>query len=266
MSRLAEQQSALLDALFAWPPEIATENVANYLYPTRTRGLKTYQANGHMLAQRALSTAYPVLFQLLGEESFAALASDFWHRHPPQRGDLAQWGEGLSVFIQGNAQLADVPYLGDVARVEWALHRCATSADLAVQSASFALLADNDPDDLDLLLSPGCSVVRSPWPVASAVSAHLAAPVAGQPDLSEVNRKLRSGSADVAAETALIWRYHFQPRVREALPGEADFVDALLAGQSLGEALPDCNSLDFGGWLPLAVQSGLLLGVEVRSA
>ena len=74
MSLLAMQQRALVSALFA-ADDGATENVANYLMDTWGRGLKAYKANAQALAQRALGAAYPVVARLLGDESFAALAS-----------------------------------------------------------------------------------------------------------------------------------------------------------------------------------------------
>lgn len=287
MTRLADQQQALIQALFEWPPrglagvesgvitadasgndsENAPKNIANYLYSTGTRGLKAYQTNGKVLAHRALSAAYPVLAQMVGTESFEHLAHALWHAHPPERGDLAQWGDVLPGFVAGSNQLSDVPYLADVARVEWALHYCASRADQAARPDTYALLASADPADLRFLLSPGCAVVQSAWPVASMVAAHqtaLSAALSQAPpeiDFAQVNQKLQSDEG----ESAVVWRYHYQPRVREARPGEADFVLALLSGRSLGEALPDDSPLDFGAWLTLAVSSGLLLAVETAS-
>lgn len=285
MTRLADQQQALIQALFEWPPHalaggnsshgeprVDPENIANYLYLTGTRGLKSYQTNGKVLAYRALTAAYPVLAQLVGAESFEHLAHALWHAHPPVRGDLAQWGDALPAFVAASDQLADVPYLGDVARVEWALHQCASRADRAAQPDTYALLTSADPAHLRLLLSPGCAVVQSAWPVASIVTAHQAttAPVASSTmpnaptslNLAQVNDKLQRGQG----ESAVVWRYHYQPRVREARPGEADFLLALLAGHSLAEVLPDDSPLDFGAWLTLAVSSGLLLAVETAPA
>jgi hypothetical protein len=93
----------------AWPAEDAIKNIANYVEDTGARGLKSYQANGHALAQRALQAAYPVVAQLLGEESFADLARALWHAQPPIRGDIAHWGGGLAVFLEASAQLRKSP-------------------------------------------------------------------------------------------------------------------------------------------------------------
>ena len=255
MTALAQQQQALLEALFAWPRDNAMVNIANYVDLTRARGLNAYQTNGHMLSGRTLLAAYPVLAQLLGADSFAALARALWHAHPPVRGDLAQWGGDLAGFVSASEQLAEEPYLPDVARVEWALHLCAGCADRAPEPATFQLLMAHDPATLRLVLAPGCAVQQSAWPVASIVTAHRQSP----PDFDAVGHKLRAGTA----ETAVVWRAGLQPQVREAVAGEAALLSALLDGRSLDEAVHMADALDFNAWLPMAVQTGLLLAAEL---
>lgn len=256
MSRLAAQQQALLDALFAWSLDDAINNIAARACITSTRGLKAYQSNGHAAAERSLQAAYPVLTQLLGPQSLSALARAFWHAQPPVRGDLAQWGAGLAEFVRASDQLADEPYLADVVALEWALHTSASAANATADAASFALLMQHDPGDLQLQLAPGCAVLPSAWPVVSIVLAHMN----HSPAFEEVGQRLRAG----VAETAVVWRADLRPCVSEAQPGEAALLSGLLAGQSLGMALDGAPALDFATWLPLAVSSRLLLGVNPR--
>jgi hypothetical protein len=251
--RLAQQQQALVDAILAWPATNAINSVALYTEDTGARGIKAYQANGHALAQRALQAAYPVVSQLLGEEGFAHLARAVWHAQPPTRGDIAQWGGGLAVFLQDIEQLQDEPYLPDVARVEWALHLCGGAPDVPADLASLALLTTHAPECLQLRMAPGCAVVRSAWPVASIVGAHMD----GVPSLQEAGAQLGRNEA----QDAVVWRAGLRPRVRLALGGEVDGVQWLMQGKSLAHALDAAPALDFGQWLPLAVQSGLALGV-----
>jgi Putative DNA-binding domain len=266
MSTLAAQQQTLLAALFQLPTENATKNIAYYAQHMGARGLKAYQANGHALAERVLQAAYPVVAQLLGDESMADLARALWHAHPPSCGDMAQWGGALPEFVRNNDQLRDEPYLADVAAAEWALHRCATAPDAlsgaAPDVASFALLAEQDPGALTLRLAPGVALVCSVWPVADIIAAHQASlqPAhSHQPTLAEVGQKLR----DQVSQDALVWRQHLAPCLREAQPGEATLLSALLAGQSLGDALEASPVLDFGVWFPQAVQTGLVLGAAL---
>lgn len=254
MGELARQQQALLAALLAWPPQEAEQALAEQVCSPWARGLKAYQANGHALAVRALGASYPVLVQLLGVDSFASLARAYWHAQPPLLGDVADWGATLAGFLADSAQLRDEPYLPDVARVEWALHRCARASDAQADASTFPLLMERDPDAVALVLAPGCAGVSSIWPVVSVITAHLES----VPELQEAGRRLAAG----VAENALVWRQGLRPRVRPTWPGEAELVQALLAGQALGAALDRAAGLDFNAWLPMAVQSGLLLGVR----
>jgi hypothetical protein len=255
VTSLAAQQQALLETLFASPGKSATNLIATCAGSTGARGLKAYQANGHMLAERSVQATFPVLVQLMGDENLPGLARAFWHAHPPERGDLAQWGAELPEFIRASEQLASEPYLADVATVEWALHVCAGAPDQAADPASFGLLMAHDPLELHLQLAPGCAVFSSAWPVASILGAHLSQ----TPSFDDVRERFRAGTG----ESTLVWREAFRPRLREALTGEASLITALQQGLSLGDALDHAPDLDFNAWLPLAVQTQLLLGAAL---
>jgi hypothetical protein len=257
MSALAAQQQALLEALFAWPSREASRRFLVQVHSRGAqaeRGLKAYQRNGHMLAERALRAAYPVLTQMLGEDSFADLARAFWHAHPPLHGDVAQWGEALAGFVRSSEQLQGEAYLPDVAQAEWALHLCTSVPDREADPGSLALLTRDDPHTLTLDLAPGLALLPSPWPLASLLQAHLE----GQPSWAQVREQLQSR----VAQTVVIWRCAYQPKLRLALEGEPPVLRALLAGQDLESALQASAELDFSQWLPLAVQTGMVLGVR----
>jgi hypothetical protein len=258
MSDLATQQQKLLAALFDWPCTGAMKTIAEEAGNTSTRGLKAYQTNGHMLAERSLAAAYPVVAQLLGEESLADLARALWHAYPPHCGDLALWGAALPDYLERSPQLADDPYLADVARVEWALHASATAVDADADPVSLALLTTEDPSILQLRLAPGCFTLASAWPVASILGAHIN----GTPTFAEVGAQLRAG----VPQDTLVWRRSLRPEFREALAGEAGFVMQLCAGQTLGAALDANHALDFAQWFPLAIQSKLVLGAFIPPA
>lgn len=253
MSTLASQQAALLEALWAPRHAAAMDRAAGAVAagPLAGRGLRAYRSNARALAVRSLEAAYPVVAQLVGEEAFGFTAAGLWQAHPPQRGDLAQWGEALAGYLAQLPQLAEEPYLPDVARCEWAVHRAATAADASARLESFALLGECDPARLSLRLAPGTGVLRSAWPIASIVNAH----VAGDPSLEEAGVRLR----EARGECALVWRHGLRPRVRECSEGEWRFLSALLYGVDLEQALAAAGDFDFSGWLAPAVQAGLLV-------
>jgi hypothetical protein len=213
------------------------------------------------MAERSLLAAYPVVAQLIGSDSFALLARDLWHQSPPLRGDLAQWGDALHDFLQRNTQLADVPYLSDVARAEWALFRAAGASDTVPDPGSFARLMQEAPEGLSLTLAPGTAVIESRYPVASLIEAHQT----DTPDLSQAAQRLRDGQG----EHALIWRQGLRPRLQQISPAASALVQALLAGADLpraldaaGTASSDQDAFDFSVWLSAAVTDALVIGVH----
>jgi hypothetical protein len=293
---LAADQQALLDALTAKTPlsdgstskfiekirannDVKSDKNLDFNHPIRgksnpdvtpdlARGLAVYRSNAQQLAARSLQAAYPVLTLLLGADSASALARALWHAHPPQRGDMAQWGADLTDFIAQDTQLTALPYLPDVARVEWALHQAATVADVAPDLPSLQHLVDHDLDRLTCRLAPGVCAVVSQWPIAALMHAH--APLLQG---TATDRPLALSSADAqalealfeaaTAQTTLVWRRGFQPTYRLVDAAEWAFVRQLALGVSLGASLyaaPD--DFDFNAWLPQAVNEGLLLGMQ----
>lgn len=244
---LAEQQNQLLASIFA----AGAGTAAN----PSSRGLAAYRANAHASAQRALQAVYPVLEQLIGADNFSYLARDFWHQCPPQRGDLAQWGEDLAAFVAASQQLASTPYLADVARTEWALHACALAGDATQDIASFTLLTQHDPQALALRMAPGACVLRSAYPAAAITLAHQ-----GVGSLDDAASLLRAGTA----QAALVWRQGFAPRLRVLHEAELAFTAATCEGRALSTALDAAPAnFDFSTWLATQVRDGLLLGVNV---
>ncbi len=269
-AELLRDQSLLLQALFAGGD---TAQLFDRLQSSSKhaalveRGLQTYRANAEALAERALMAAYPVLAQLMGDESFVPLARYFWRHTPPQRGDVAQWGAALPDFLDASPQLDNEPFLGDIARVEWALHTAATAQDAAPDPSSFTLLASGDPDQTTLSLSDGVMTLASAYPVVSIIYAHLQ----GEPTLAQAGALLGAG----VAEHALVWRRGFKPAVRLASAAEYALVRALQAGLSLDAALSSfCGparagtepEFDFNDWLAQAVQTGLVTGAHLLHA
>lgn len=268
VSALANDQARLVHALLA-RPDAQNDPLAHGLpagldaaHPQARRGWLAYRANAQAQAHSALASAYPVIHALLGPETLTRVARDLWHRHPPVRGDLAQWGAALPVWLERCKDLEGLPYLSDVARTEWALHQAATARDATADLASFARLAHEDPAGIGLALAPGTAVVVSRFPVVSVIAAHRP----DGPDLATAGRRLQAG----VAETALIWRQGLAPRLAACHAPATRLVLALLGGSSLLQALEvacdetatDHPPFDFSAWLHDAVATGLVLGVR----
>ena len=226
-----------------------------------TAGLQAYRANAQTIAVRSLAAAYPVLARLVGEETMAALARDLWHHHPPVRGDLACFGGELANWLATLAQLEDIPFLPDVARLEWAVHRAHTAADPPDAPSNLAWLAEADPHGLVVRFVEGSACIASPWPVAALWHAHQV-PQGTPPDLSRASAALSAGQG----ELAWVWRRGWRVAVAALQPAEHRFNAELLAGAALGTALEsvsiDHPDFSFEQWLLRALRDGWLAGLD----
>lgn len=224
--------------------------------PGAAAGLRAYRTNAHAAARRALATALPTLAALLGDEDFAALAREFWHAHPPRRGDLGEWGDALPDWIAAHQGLADWPYLADCARLDLALHRCERAADATADLDSLALLASRDPACLRLILMPGVAVLSSRWPLASIHAAHASG--AAVEALRIVQERMRDG----VGESVVVARSGWRGVVHGVGAADATFMQALLQRAVLSQALDRAgDGWDFSSWLASAVRLQWLRGV-----
>lgn len=263
----ARRQAALLLALQAGTPLQAMPLGAMPL-PGRQAdalaGLRAYRANAQAIAQRALVAAYPVLTQLLGEEALAALARDLWQAHPPVRGDLAWFGAELPGWLAGIDDFADMPWLADVARLEWAVHAASGAADAAVSELQLHLLVQADLDVLSVGFAPASDLVVSDWPVLTLWQAHQR-PEGSVPDLHGAREAL----AARRGEAVWVWRRGLRVELAGLDAAEAAFNTALRSGQPLGPALEQTLSrfpvFSFEHWLTRALREGWLAGLQTLS-
>ncbi|MFM2120312.1 MAG: hypothetical protein RL722_1780, partial [Pseudomonadota bacterium] len=254
-------QDGLLQALTAPDLDSAVHTLATWpgTPAEQAAGLQVYRHNTRGLARRCLAAAFPVCAALLGESAFGRLAWDFRVAWPPAEGDLARWGGDLPGWLDAVAAgtatgieagttagaagppelqglLAELPYLADVARLEWALHRAEAGLDAVPAPAQspgrggltepaaaglppgLDLLASHDPAELQLVLAAGCVLVTSAYPIHGIWAAHQDDPV----ETGEADARL----VDVAQD------------------GVADLLAGAAQAQSAAQVVPGASGLD----------------------
>ncbi len=263
----ADRQRRLLAALWSADASTAAAGLPCRDGPVGiARGLQAYRANAGANAARALETAYPTVCALIGADDFRQLAREHWAQQAPTCGDLAEWGAALGDWLATHPALADWPYLGDCARLDWAVHQCERAADAALDAESIARLGDTDPQRLHLLLRPGVALIDSRWPVVLLHEAHRQADPA---PLAAVREALENqvGESALVARAAAGWR----AQVHRVDAATAIWTASLLSGASLDDALgaveqaADGAPFDLAAWLAAALREGWLKGIRVEA-
>jgi hypothetical protein len=91
--------------------------------PDPGNGLKTYRNNLIFALIQALRDTYGFTQALLGRENFSFFCRDYIYSHPSNHPDLIQYGGDFADFLAGREEIKHLPFIGDVARLEWAKDR-----------------------------------------------------------------------------------------------------------------------------------------------
>lgn len=154
MSALADLQRQFLAAL-------AGDETADVLaliddrHVDAVQRFAIYRNNWRSNLRNALCAAYPVVERLVGAEFFGWLADNYVDQQPSRSGNLDDYGFEFPEFIRQFPAVAELPYLADVARLEWLADAVMAAPDIAI---------DVDVDALTEL-PPHIRLMQSHYPV-----------------------------------------------------------------------------------------------------
>jgi len=215
--------------------------------------LAVYRGNVVANAQEALANAYPIVVKIVGEEFFNGLAREHLRRHPSTSGDLNAYGECFAGFVAAFPHTQDLPYLPDVARMEWLAHRAHYARDAEPFGASrLAVIRETRWNDLRPVLAPSCTLLESHWPVARIWEVHQDG-YAG-----ELSVDFESGP-----ERILVHRPRFRVQVAPLSAGAHRFLQRAAAGSSIAAALEAAFAEEPGFEFPAALRAWIEAAVVI---
>ena len=211
----------------------------------------------------ALADSFPVVQALVGEPFFRAMAQIYVRECPPESPILAEYGDRLPLFIRQFAPAAAVPYLADVAQLEWLRIQAFHSADgTRVATTTLATVwADVEHlPDRRLTLHPSLQLIRSPYAVVSIWAAHQ-----GDGELTtphQIQQQLASLRLD-SPQQALLLRTGLTVDLIPVDAGTHAFITGLQRGLTLGEAMAQASQQHAGfevtPGLTLLIQQGAVM-------
>lgn len=254
MSRLSDTQTGFAHAVFNADAAVP-EGIVSHLRPQPRKRFGVYRNNVYVSLISVLEGRFPVVSRLLGEDFFKATARVFVEHHPPTSPVLMRYGGGFPKFLETFEPVADLPWLADVARLEWAWNLAYHAADKdPVAAEALAAIDPASAGSLVFELHPAVQLVRSAFPVVSIWSEHSKD---GEPEHID---------AGAGGEDGLIVRPGIAVEVRHLPPGGAAFISALAGGKTLGEAaevaLDEEASFDLQANLAGLIASGAIAGLR----
>ncbi|ANX04805.1 DNA-binding domain-containing protein [Immundisolibacter cernigliae] len=233
---------ALLDPALPPPADVCAWNGSD----PATR-LAVYRNNVMVSLLGVLADSFPVTRTLVGEAFFQAMGRCFVRASPPHSPVMAEYGAGFADFIARFEPAQGLPYLPDVARLEWLRLTALHAADAPPLSGAglAARLADTaDLAAARLHLHPSFAVLHSSYAMVSVWAAHQGAGELAAIDLD-------------CAETAWVLCRELEVEVIPVEAAAGRFAAALIDGQPLGAAVEAAGGADCAFDLPAAL-AGLI--------
>jgi len=258
MRSLRETQDGFAAALVSGVAGRDTPGIrADGISPAQRLGF--YRTNVFGNYVDALRATYVAVERLVGRGCFAYYAQRFVRETPSRSGNLNCYGSEFPDFLARSQIGAELPYLPDVARLEWLLDEVFFEADSP--GVDLRWLSQVPPErygDLIWRLHPACRLLASQYPVRR---------------IWQMSRPEYEADAPAAlndADTLLVRRDGFDPVVEAIASAEFALLDRLRAGARLEiacRAAQDAQpEFDVGACLQRRVCDGTLAECELTPA
>lgn len=221
--------------------------------PTALQRLQLHRHHIATSIAAALAATFATVAAVVGPDFFQRLARDFIAGSPPGSPVLSRYGERFPEFVAMKQEMHGLPYLADVARLDWALNVAFHSPlEPRLSAVELAALPEEALPDLSVRLPAGSSLIESAWPLDLIWQA-------SQPGASVDRVDLTAGP------TALVIFRRVEDAAFAVLTsGEAAFVKGLSRGDTLAVAAQ--RTAQLGEDFDLAATFGRLLGLGLLVA
>jgi len=240
-----------------------------------TARFAVYRNNVVVSLVGVLADTFPVVRQLVGEEFFGAMARAFVREHPPRSPVMQAYGDTFPAWLEAFEPAAALPYLADMARLEFARLRAFHAADAAAIEPAALAAALAEPQQIAsmvLTLHPSLAVVASAHPVVSLWAAHQLEAAERDAALARIDLGRvtdRTGLTDgtdltdahPAGETALVLSQDDDALVLPVARADGELAQRLQAGQPLAAALAGSAAESLVALLALLLRHGAIVGL-----
>lgn len=167
MMPLEQIRNAVAASVVAGTAGAALPAIAPTALPS-SRLLGIYRNHYLVTLEDALAATFPTVRALVGPGFFAQVARRFIVAVPPTAPCLHEYGGRLPGFLTHLPEAQDLPYLPDVARLEWALNLAYHAADAdSLPLPKLAAVTSGDFPKLRFRVHPACHLVSSRYPLTA---------------------------------------------------------------------------------------------------
>lgn len=255
MSTLLEIQRDFVNSLIS--PEFVSVHIQNSEHMTAQQHIEIYRSSIFGTLQKNLKEIYPVCCKLVGEEFFIGMTNQFLTLPFAHSPDLIEHGAEFADFIANFEPAKVLPYLADVAKLEWSWHRIFYASDNS--SFDFEALQKcmaTDGERLIFLLPNSSSILSSKYPIHQ---------------IWEANQENLIGDENIILTDDkfyyfLVWRCGIELRIELLNEAEWQILRCIEQKLTLSEMLEQLESaINFAQILPDLIRKNLIVGFCLKN-
>ncbi|NNM56827.1 DNA-binding domain-containing protein [Acidocella sp.] len=205
-----------------------------------------------------LQIAYPAVEKLVGADCFAGLCRDFIQARPPVCANLYEYGAEFAIYLEASKSLKSLPYLADVARLEWAVNIALHAAETPPLDPG--ALAGVDVAETGFVRHPSVSLLILRDDARGIWEAVLLE------DVSKKDALLAAIEISAAAVPVIVSRSSGTLEIMPVTAPVFDFALILLSGFPLADALEATTPDEAPAMLGMFLAQGLFAGIVPASS
>jgi len=166
-------QDDFINAIFGGDKAPAVSHIIGDDTLTAEQRFGIYSGSVHGILTQALGVMFPICKSLVGDDFFDNMCRIFIDKNPPNTCFFAEYGSQLPEFINTFEHVKDLPYLHDVARLEWI--RQMIWHDEKPQISDFsglATLSEDEQSNVVFTLSNRMRLIKSDYRIDDLWFAH----------------------------------------------------------------------------------------------
>jgi len=255
LNSLRELQRAFAAAVVVREPARFASRIRSVGLPAPER-MQIYCNNVFLGFEQALADVFAAIQRLVGEQFFRQAARRFVRERPSRSGNLHDFGREFAAWLRGLAEHAELPYLGDVANLEWMRHESCHAGDAPpLDLSALAAIPETRHAALRFRLHPAARLVASRFPVLAIWEANRP----GAPEGREIQ-------LDDGPDYLLVTRVGLRVVNVRLQPGEFALLAELAVGARIEQACDAAaaaqSDFDPGRAMARLVASRVLAGIH----
>ncbi len=261
---MSAKLSALQTAFYeAYHKNSRISGFTQWLCPSKTLAANerfhVYKNSSQLAMIDSLQAIFNVTYRLVGEDFFSEMVRQYCDKTPSRSPDRSEYGRLFPRFIAKYRYARALPYLADVAHLEWYYHEALHGPDASQLDFSYlASLIESNEAKIRFHLPENSHLFSSTYPILQIWKNNQAT--------ATTDKKV---TLDQGGEQVIVWRQALNTMIEPLTKAEASVLDSINRGLSIealcSRFLREQENLDIVSVLQHCTERGWLAKVTLES-